>query len=300
MRDFKLAETVFGKVSYIDIGPEKGEVILFSTGGGAGFNSVYAFDWLLKEGFRLISINRPGYFDLEVDVVNSIEGHADIYHEVIKYLGIKEVNVFGVSMGSLSALHYAKKYPTKSLVLWSAVTGEYHVNEEATNSFLGKLVMSNNAKKIISWLLLISAKVFPKITIQTFLKAEAKLDKKKIKEISKQVANNPERKREFMVFVKSMTPMDSLYNGMMDEVEKAKQLSSVNWSNITCPVFAVHSIVDKDVSIDHAERLSEMLSNLKLMYVEAGGHFVWWGKEGEKVIKETIDFFKIHNRVDVI
>lgn len=72
---FKSAKTVFGKVNYIDIGPAEGEVILFSSGGGAGLDLVYAFDWLVQEGFRLISINRPGYFDLEVDVVDSIEGH---------------------------------------------------------------------------------------------------------------------------------------------------------------------------------------------------------------------------------
>ncbi len=292
---FKSAETVFGKVIYIDIGPAEGEVILFSSGGGAGLDLVYAFDWLVQEGFRLISINRPGYFDLEVDVVDSIEGHADIYQEVIKYLGIKEVNVFGVSMGGLSALYYAKKYPTKSLVLWSAVTGEYHVKKEATDSLFGKLVMSNHGKRILSILLLASAKIFPKLTIQALLETEADLEKKKIEEIAKQVVKNPERKREFILFIESITPMDSLYQGMMSEVEKTKELPAVNWENITCPVLAVYSTVDKDVSIDHAQRLDEMIPDLKLIYVEAGGHFVWWGEEGEKVIKKTINFFKKHN-----
>lgn len=292
---FKSAETVFGKVSYIDIGPPEGEVILFSSGGGAGLDLVYAFDWLVQEGFRLISINRPGYFDLEVDVVDSIEGHADIYHEVIKYLGIKEVNVFGVSMGGLSALYYAQKYPTKSLVLWSAVTGEYQVSKEATDSLFGKLVMSNYGKRILSLLLLASAKIFPKLTIQALLETEADLKKKKIEEIAKQVVKNPERKREFILFIESITPMDSLYQGMMSEVEKTKQLPAVNWENISSPVLAVYSTVDKDVSIDHAQRLDEMIPDLKLIYVEAGGHFVWWGEEGEKVIKKTINFFKQHN-----
>lgn len=227
--------------------------------------------------------------------MDSIEGHADIYHEVIKYLGIKEVNVFGVSMGGLSALYYAQKYPTKSLVLWSAVTGEYQVNKEATDSLFGKLVMSNYGKRILSLLLLASAKIFPKLTIQALLETEADLEKKKIEEIAKQVVKNPERKREFILFVESITPMDSLYQGMMSEVEKTKQLPAVNWENISSPVLAVYSTVDKDVSIDHAQRLDEMIPDLKLIYVEAGGHFVWWGEEGEKVIKKTINFFKKHN-----
>ncbi|MCG8569251.1 MAG: alpha/beta hydrolase [Spirochaetes bacterium] len=292
MKNFKIVDTQYGKISYIDIGAKDSEVILFSTGGGVGIDSVYAFDWLIKEGFRVIAINRPGYFDLNVDTVDTIEGHADIYYEVIKYLGIKEVNVFGISMGGLSALYYAQKYPIKSLVLWSAVSGKYQANEDAVNSSLGKIVMTKHGKKIISWMLLASAKLFPVVTIKSFLKTEADLNKTEINKIAKQIVQKPSGKRNFIIFVQSMIPMDALYTGMMDEVEKAKQPSSIIWKKITCPTFAVYSTVDKDVSKEHAERLEENLKDIKVKYVRAAGHFVWWGDEGEEVIRETIAFFK--------
>ena len=116
--------TRYGRVQYMDIGPENGDVILFSTGGGTSFKMALAFEWLCNEGYRIISVNRPGYHDLPLSVVSSMEEHADIYHEVIKSLGMEEkINVFGVSMGGLSALYYASKYPTRSLVLWSSITG---------------------------------------------------------------------------------------------------------------------------------------------------------------------------------
>ncbi len=192
-------------------------------------------------------------------------------------LGIRgEIHVFGVSMGGLSALYYAQKYPIKSLVLWSAVSGKYTVNQEAANSKLGKLVLSNKGKKLISCLLRLSAKYFPRMTIQSFLKTEAALDNREKRKIAGQVVNNPQSKKEFLIFVESMTPMDALYEGMMDEVDKATELKSVDWSNISCPSFVVHSRVDIDVDIEHAHRLEAMIPDVRVMYVRAGGHFVWW------------------------
>ena len=76
--DYQVAKTRYGNVRYVDMGSADGEVILFSTGGGAGYNSVRAFDWLAKEGLRLISVNRPGYFDLPVDVVDNFVDHPDV------------------------------------------------------------------------------------------------------------------------------------------------------------------------------------------------------------------------------
>ena len=295
--DYCVAETRFGSIQYVEIGPRDGAVILFSTGGGAGYSSVRAFRWLAERGYRVIAINRPGYFDLPVDVVDTIEGHADIYHEVIETLGVTgAINVFGVSMGGLSALYYAEKYRTKASVLWSAVTGPYVVNQEAARFPLGKLVLSDSGKKVVSWLLLASAKFFPEFTIQEFLKTEADLNSERRKAIAKQVVSDPNSKEEFMIFVKSMTPMGSLYAGMMDEVDKATMLDNTDWTGISCPTLAVHSPIDIDVTVDHARRLEESIPNIQIEYIEAAGHFVWWGEDGKRVKHLTLRFFDRFNR----
>ncbi len=288
---YKTANTKYGSVRYLDIGPSDSDIVLFSTGGGTSFKAALAFQWICNEGYRIISINRPGYYDLPLNIVDGVEEHADIYHEVIKSLGVKEeVNVFGISMGGLSALYYATKYPTRSLVLWSSITGKYEVNEESANSTLGKLVLMKAGKKLVSWILQVSARLFPGMTIQAFLKTEADLTQKERRKIAKEVINNPESRREFMIFVESMTPMDALYEGMMDEVTKAQNLQGTNWTKIKCPTYAVHSTIDIDVSMDHPKRLERMIPDIKVEYVKAGGHFVWWGDEGKIVKLNTIRF----------
>ncbi len=287
----KTATTKYGSVQYLDIGPADGKILLFSTGGGSSFKAALAFQWMCDEGYRILSVNRPGYYDLPLHQASSIEEHADIYFEVIKSLKIEEkINVFGVSMGGLSALYYASKYPTRSLVLWSAITGKYEVNKASADSFLGKLVLNEKGKNLISWLLKVSARYFPKMTIKAFLKTEADLTQKEKNKIAKEVVNTSKSKSDFMLFIDSMTPMGAFYEGMMDEVRKAQQLKETDWSKIKCPTYAVHSTVDIDVSMDHPKRLEEMIPNLTMEYVKAGGHFVWWGKEGEKVKLHTIRF----------
>ena len=285
------AHTKYGSIKYMDIGPSNGKVILFSTGGGASFESALAFKWICEEGYRVISINRPGYFDLPTDIVGSIEEHADIYHEVLQSLEIEyPVNVFGVSMGGLSALYFSAKYPTKSLVLWSAVTGNYQVNEASVNSTLGKLILKKSGKKLISWILRTSATLFPQMTIQSFLKAEANLNRRERKNIAKEMVHDTQSMEEFKVFIRSMLPMDLLFDGMMDEVNKAQHLEPVDWSAIKCPVYVVHSVVDKDVGLEHPNRLEKMIPDITTEYVKAGGHFVWWGNEGKAVKEHTIQF----------
>lgn len=293
---YKSVQTAYGPVQYLDAGPLKGEIILFSTGGGTSFKAALAFEWMCNEGYRILSINRPGYYDLPLNTASSIAEHADIYHAVVKSLNIKgKINVFGISMGGLSALYYASKYPTRSLVLWSAVTGKYEVNTTSANSFLGKLVLSKKGKKWISKLLKASAKYFPKTTIKAFLKTEADLTRKEKNTIAREVLNTPESKRAFMRFIDSMTPMDAFYEGMLDEVRKAQQLEHTDWSKIKCPTYAVHSTVDIDVGMEHPKRLEKMIPNLTIEYVKAGGHFVWWGKEGEQVKSNTIRFLNKMN-----
>jgi pimeloyl-ACP methyl ester carboxylesterase len=288
---FLTVDTIYGEVEYLDLGPKGGPVILFSTGGGSGIDSVYAFDWLVNHGFRIIAVNRPGYYKLPVDVVDSIKGHAHIYHAVICKLDIQDVHLFGVSMGGLAALYYAQLYPVKSMVLWSAVTGTYHPNQDATESLLGKLFMTDKGKDFISWMMDRSARLFPKATVRALLKAESNLSKEEMKQVIDSLMDGEEKKR-FIQFISSLAPMSQLYTGMMDEVQKSASEQQITWEQLRMPILAIHSSVDEDVGMEHFQRLKDHLPHGEYMEVRAGGHFVWWGAEGKEVIKRTVAFFK--------
>lgn len=289
---FNRVKTSFGEVDYLDLGDKNSPVVLFSGGGGAGIDSVYAFDWLLENDFRVIAINRTGYYGLKIKEEDSIRKHAEIYREVIKALDIEEVAVFGLSMGGLSALYYAEAFPVMSLVLWSAVTGPYQPNKEATQTAAGKLMMTDNGKDILSWLLFKTVHEYPEILMKELLKAEAHMENNEIKDMIHYMKNSKSATRQFQQFIESLTPMSAIYPGMMNDLSKAVEPDPIDWSRINCPVLAVHSMIDKDVDYTHLLRIKDKLPDSEIMTVKAGGHFVWWGEEGQEVIDRTDGFLK--------
>jgi pimeloyl-ACP methyl ester carboxylesterase len=264
-----------------------------ATGGGAGVDLVHCVPWLPRAGFRVVAIARPGYHGVPFDLVDSLEAQADLYAAALTGLDIHDpVHVFGVSAGGPTALYFASKHPTRSLLLWSAVTGPYTPNQESMDSPLGRLILSPRGQNLISWMLARSARLATRATMKTFLEAEAMLEPAEAAAVLDHELSDPERRAEFVCFVDSTTPMSDLYTGMMGELAMMADDWSPEWSEITAPTLAVASPVDKDVSFDHAERISEVLPHAQTIHVRAGGHFVWWGEEGEAVVEESLAFLR--------
>jgi pimeloyl-ACP methyl ester carboxylesterase len=288
-RSFATVQTSLGPIPCLELGPRHGAPVLLSTGGGSGVDFVRALPWLTSAGYRVIAISRPGYYGVPLSAAPSLEAHADLYRAVLDELGVAAPHVFGVSAGGPSALFYAARHRTLSLTLWSAVTGPYQPNQASIDSALGKLVLSRRGQGLISWMLSRSARWLPRTTMATFLETESHLPKAAMRHIIDHELASAEGRRCFQTFVDSTTPMTRLYPGMMDELHKMGAPWSVDWERIRVPVLAVASSVDKDVSMDHVERVRSALPHARVLVVRAGGHFVWWGEEGESVIRATLE-----------
>ncbi|WP_428268084.1 alpha/beta fold hydrolase [Haliangium sp.] len=290
-QSFLRLDLPWGALPYVDVGPRDGPVVLVCTGGGAGIDSVAALDELTEAGYRLIAVCRPGYYDVPLTAAPTLADHADLYHAVISALELGAVHVFGLSAGGPSALYYAARYPTRSLVLWSAVTGPYVPNRESMETPLGRLVLAKRGQALVSWSLWRFARWMPRTTMTTFLRAEATLDRKEIARVIDETLRDRRDRDRFKTFVASTTPMSKLYSGMMDEIDKMGAEWAPDWASIQAPTLAVGSPVDKDVSYDHLERIRARLPNAQIMSVRAGGHFVWWGREGREVLAATLAHF---------
>lgn len=287
---FARAETSRGRVPYLDVGPRDGPVVLFSSGGGAGPDLVYAMPWFAAAGYRVIASCRPGYYDVPIDEHDDLGTHAELHAEVLASLGITEpVHVVGVSAGGAAALFFAARFPTRSLTLWCPVTGSYRPQRAAMESLLGRLVLSRRGQALSSWMLGRSARWFPRTTMAAFLRTESSLGRTQIRAVVEHSLARPGGRERFRAFVDATTPMSRLYTGMMDELEKLGGDWTVPWEDIEAPVLAVASPVDADVTSEHIERLKRHLPDARILEPQAGGHFVWWGSDGEAVVQETLD-----------
>lgn len=289
-RSFRVANTPLGPVPYLDRGPAGGPVVAVAMGGGAGIDAIDALPWLAEAGYRVICSCRPGYYGVPLGLVEGLAGHADLMAQVLTAIGIEgPVHVLGISAGGPSALHFAARHPTRSLTLWSAVTGAYHPNEDAVNSWLGRLVLSPRGQPVLSWLLSRSARLAPRQTAATFLRTESELSPSAIRALARQVTATRSDRDRLLRFVDATTPMTELYPGMMQELRWMAEPWAPSWEAITAPTLAVGSPVDRDVPIAHLDRLATALPHARTLRVDAGGHFVWWGPDGERVIEATLD-----------
>lgn len=287
-RSFARMTTSFGEIPYLDAGPRTGPPVLFVPGGGTGADLLHAMPWLVDAGHRVLAIHRPGYYGVPLGDDLGFADHAALYAEVLARLGVGPVHVFAVSAGGPSGLFFAARHPTRSLTLWSAVTGPYRPNTASTESWLGRVILAGRGQGLASWALARAARWSPKALLTSFLHTESHLSAQEIDEVVAHVLATPAGRAEFRAFVDSTTPMSRVYPGMIDELAKMGRAWEAPWDEIRVPVLAAGSPVDKDVPPEHLARVRTRLPAARIVEARGGGHFVWWGPDGVEVITETL------------
>lgn len=96
-----------------------GKDLLLLHGWGA---SLLTFSKLVKafSGFRVYSIDLPGFGGSQVGVPLGVEEVADVIFEFVKALGIENPCLLGHSYGGRVSIVYAAKYPVDKLILVSS------------------------------------------------------------------------------------------------------------------------------------------------------------------------------------
>lgn len=285
------------EVKYAEIG--EGEPILYVFGGGSGPDAVYHMRWLADQGFRIVSLDREGYLGMPLSDDVSFMSQADKHAAALKALGISRVHVLGVSMGGPVSLYFADRHPdmVQSVVLWSAVTRQYIIRDGTADTLIGKMFLSEHFNKdIISWMIARSAQMTPKALMVELLKTEANLDEAGRRKIADEELVELERLEEFHHFIESLTPLSSRFEGMMYETE----IASEDWEaplnhGDQIPLYSAHSSLDIDVPMEHQDYLRQGWTNGTFVNVEAGGHFCFWGREGNVVRDTTVEFLRANS-----
>jgi pimeloyl-ACP methyl ester carboxylesterase len=240
LKELQTVDTKFGPIKYYDNKLNGEKTILFVAGAGIGIDSVLALDLLFDLNYRVITIARPGYHGVPISENDSFERHAEIYKSVLDTLQIKDVIVFGISMGGPSALRFAEIYNPKGLLLWSALSTDFTLKIDAIKFPLGQIALLGKNKNVISWIIYRSLKIFPRIAILSILKVQANLSLEEVSKISKSIIVDKVQKKRLLRFYRSTTPLGELYDGMSNDLFLAKKISHSNLDKISCKVLAFH------------------------------------------------------------
>ncbi len=289
----RIVQLKCGQVEYAVLG--KGPIILISHGGGIGYDNIYTYDFLVKAGFQLICPSRPGYLRTKLKGEDSFEAQADMFAALLDDLKIREkVGVIALSMGGPAALQFALRHPhkLKCLVMQDAVSMEYHPSKEAESSLLGKLFLSPYGQNVMSYMMDISTKMFPKSIFKTYLKVESTYDDKKINQILEDVMQDRTEIDKIKLFSRQISPMALRSKGAFDELNLATKIPRYPLEQIKIPTLVTHSKVDGDVPLKHGQFVANSIEGAQLYTFEGCGHMFWFGKEGKKLEKILIEFFR--------
>ena len=269
----KTFNSKIGNIEYLLTG--KGPTILISHGisGGIDQGMLLANNFISKNN-RLLFISRFGYLNSAMPKNPSAELQADAYKELIDHLGIKKIILYANSAGSTSVLHFAIKYPKNCCgLILQAPNAPLDYNPGAPPKF----VFKNN---FLYWFFM---KLFGKMMASMFVS----------KEILKNLTR--EERTELMdeVFFSALPVSERTKGIIFDAYISNPSINEMNSLNlISTPTLILNTIDDPATVISGARKLTEKITNSKLVEFDSGSH-IFYGQQ-DKVKSETKKFIDKH------
>ncbi|MBE2222070.1 MAG: alpha/beta hydrolase [Anaerolineae bacterium] len=291
----KMAATAVGIVEYAQAG--EGPTVLLCHGGPGGYDQGYLITPLTRVGFSTVTPSRPGYLGTPLSSGERIEEQADAMVALMDRLGVEKTAVIGASAGGPVALQMALRHPERvwALVMEAGVSQEYHPNEEAANSPLGKIFLSSFGAwfiDIFMWLLDWFVESFPAQAAALLINTESNLPPEKVKSKVEQIMADPVQTEQFKQLIKSTLPLTHRTSGLQNDLLQLAHIPRYPLEKIEIPTLVIHGRFDADVPYRQAEFTANTIPNAELITLETSGHLIWLGDEWRTVEPRLVKFLK--------
>jgi pimeloyl-ACP methyl ester carboxylesterase len=251
-----------------------GPTILISHGVTGGIDQGIGMSALFfGKGYKFLYVSRFGYLKSSMPDIPSAKLQAEVYKDLLDFLGIDNVIIMGNSAGGTSAIHFAIDYPDKckGLILISSVVPG-NLKKLPPKFFMDSVFGSD----FLYW---VTVKSFGESMMKMFVPES--IIKKKSKQ-ERRILINDIFLAGFPISNRTKGVLFDTYisNPSIDEV--------IPFENIKLPVLIIHAIDDPAPPVEGARTISGKIPNCKLVIYETGGHLIL---NHENEIKETIRNF---------
>lgn len=282
MNGLNVAETALGPIEYFqrDRGDDPDKVIVTLHGAMGGYDQSDILGRTIgPDGYRYISISRPGYLKTPLQGRETPGEQADLIAALLDVLYVNRVIVFAISGGGYSALHFALRHRgrCKSLVLCST-TGSRNRTP---------IPFSFNVMKIL-------------VRLPFFTNMMRKRIEKNIEGSLKNSVSFPDILSRTIKDKKTMELFKELSVGITDDMPmrlpgtindiRVTQTHDYALDRIKVPSLIVHGTDDPHVPFnEHGRKLAEEIPNAKLHVAEKGEHAAIFTHRTE--VKTAVDNF---------
>lgn len=275
--DGKVVTTGLGAIEYRSIG--RGIPVVFVHGGHSNCKEVLCHKGFDLEKFQLIIPSRPGYGQTPLHGNGTPRKSAELIAELLDFLSVGPVIVYGISAGGPTAVALAANYPNRvrKLILASAVSKKWLDKNERTYK-TAHLIFHPKIEKLTWGMVRLFSKLFPRAMARSFYPQFSKLS---IGKLEKEAIQE-------LIFALSH------YNSGQGFLNDIRQNLTTNvLAKVKCPTLVIHSENDNSVPLSHAEHAHTMIANSRLEILKnTWGHLFWIGADSEESIAKTIRFIE--------
>jgi pimeloyl-ACP methyl ester carboxylesterase len=271
----KVINTRLGDIEYSSIG--RGIPILFVHGGHSNCKETLCYKGFDLEKFQLITPSRPGYGKTPLNGNRTPKQAADLIAELINYLSLEKVVVYGISAGGLTAIELAANYSDKvgKLILSSAISKKWLDENEKTYK-TAQIIFNPKVEKITWGMVKLFSRILPNMIAKSFYPQFSKRPIHKLKDND----------------IKELLSAIKHYNsghGFLNDIDQT--LTELTITKIKCPTLIIHSKIDSSVPFEHALHSNKMIKQSVLVELNnEWGHLFWIGTDSDMPIKKTIEF----------
>jgi pimeloyl-ACP methyl ester carboxylesterase len=282
-----LVNTAMGPVEYAVAG--SGDPILYFHGSGAANDLIFCVEGaLLRDGFRLVVPNRPGYGNTPLSSGRSSSECADLAAALLEELDIRSAVVMGCSGGGLFAARFAERHPTKTLclVLQCAQThrwdGPSWLPEHSrwTYPFLGRPVWRRLLLAAYRWKLKFAQ---PLWLLQ--LESGRRIDEARGNHAALELSQ---------ITLDFWKECQKRSDGFRNDFEILLGEDLLLPGTVKCPTLVIHDSLDPMAPARHRDWTIECIPHAERCDVHALGHLIWIGAGTEAMYRQRVEFLRRH------
>jgi pimeloyl-ACP methyl ester carboxylesterase len=284
-----IADTSAGRVEFLQEGD--GPAVLIFHAAPGGYDQAMLFgSGLAEQGFQIVAPSRPGYLRTPLTSGLTPERQADAMAALLDTLGIDNVAVIGVSLGSPAAIEFCLRYPNRAwaLVLISAVTKK--MPPRPSGPPLPQLLNERLTGDIGSWFLVHTAESDPSAALGWCFDLAQKGDAAIRMKWIQSVLGNAAQLSWFQDLATTAAPIDPRESGLRNDLLQLKVLPDFPFEKLSLPVLLIHGTDDSFVPIADVEAAGKRMPNAELFAVPGTGHLPELGPESSPLPGKIKDF----------
>lgn len=282
-----------GVMEFADRGDGPVAVIIHGSPGGYDQGLVYGEE-LLKRGFRVIAISRPGYLRTPLETGVTIEEQADAVDSLLGTIGIGKCAALGISEGSPCAMQLASRHPGRvgSLVLISPTAESLTYPAIAS---IGYKLFHDLTGDLGCWLLRLQLRTNPTALFARMMEIGSSLRPSRCSALASEALADPDQKTFLAGLAESITPLLPREPGIINDNAQLKDIGFPAKGTLTIPLLVISG---ENESLSKTQDLKALAyssgapegSNLRI--IPRVGHILPVGREFRRIWDEIASFMK--------